>query len=400
VLIVMLLAAGIACWAYRSRRAGRAALPGLGLIAGMAVFVIGAWKNLTLEQYTTPLFLSAAMFAPYAFPPYSGPSWTRWLRRSMLAVAMLAACYPFLGIARDFRYTPWNVRSEVSTALRAGRLLMQPPCLKTLQFYDSCLKLIPEDERVVAVWPYHPLFRKDLTWVTNDDRPSFTEFMAADDPAQQAVAPESFRRAMEEHPPAYIVVSRLECNYPPGWTWECREFLRRHKSEYYSFSVDGGDTRIAVRRDLVPDRAAAADRFDNAFDIVYWEAPALLDAAKASDATGQTDDAIAAYRMALEVDPDNAAAHNGLGKALCKVGQKEEAIVHLHRALDICKDSERLRFHIDLADVLAEQSRRDEALTHLREALDIAAADNDDAMVKKIRARIKSLQDASTETKP
>ncbi len=142
----------------------------------------------------------------------------------------------------------------------------------------------------------------------------------------------------------------------------------------------------------MPDSDAVAERFRNALDIVYWDAPALVDTAKTLAESGQTGEAIARYRMALEIEPDNAAAHQGLGVESSKAGRKAEAILHLRRALEICGENLRLQIHIDLAEALADHSRPDEALVHLRKALDLAAADNDKALVKKIRAAIDALQ--------
>ncbi len=50
---------------------------------------------------------------------------------------------------------------------------------------------------------------------------------------------------------------------------------------------------------------------------------------------GQADEAIVHYERALEINPDNADAHNNLGNAFLHKGQAREAIVHYELAVKI-----------------------------------------------------------------
>jgi protein O-GlcNAc transferase len=53
---------------------------------------------------------------------------------------------------------------------------------------------------------------------------------------------------------------------------------------------------------------------------------------------GRVDEAMAAYRRALELKPDYAEAHNNLGNALKERGQLDEAIAAYRRALELKPD--------------------------------------------------------------
>jgi tetratricopeptide (TPR) repeat protein len=86
-------------------------------------------------------------------------------------------------------------------------------------------------------------------------------------------------------------------------------------------------------------------------------------------ARGQVDEAIAHYRMALEIKPDDVKAHNNLGSALAGRGQIDEAIAHYHKALQINPDD--AETHNNLALVLAARGQTDEAIAHYRRALEL-----------------------------
>lgn len=55
-------------------------------------------------------------------------------------------------------------------------------------------------------------------------------------------------------------------------------------------------------------------------------------------ASGQLDDAIAAYRRALELDPDYTDALHGLAEALAQKGDLDAAIATAHRITEIDPD--------------------------------------------------------------
>jgi hypothetical protein len=391
-LLTGLLVAGIACWAIRGRREGiPSRLSGAGPLLGLAAFMIALGKNLCMEQYMTPMLFCAALYAPYCFPNKAGRL-LNWLRWSLLAVVGVAVSWQYLGVATEFRETPFNVRGSASTALGARRLFMQPPMLKMLRYCESCLRLIPEHERVVAVWPYHPLFRRDLTWVTNDDVPSFTGFLDVHDRAQAAFAPEAFRAALERNPPAFIAISRLELDYPPGWDAVCREFLRRHRADYVGFDVDSFGNEIVLRKDLVHDRPAAAAHFDRAVELEEQDASGMIDLGDKLVSHGHIQEAIAHYRKALQFNPKSGKAHNNLGILLSDSGHKDEAVEHFRLALEDCPPNKQGWVRLNLADALADTGHAREALEHFRAALALASAHDDKALAGAVLAKIKQWQ--------
>jgi len=54
-------------------------------------------------------------------------------------------------------------------------------------------------------------------------------------------------------------------------------------------------------------------------------------------------EAIAEFRQAVRVNPNSAEAHNNLGASLGSLGEVDEAITHLRRALQLQPDNVRAR---------------------------------------------------------
>ena len=82
---------------------------------------------------------------------------------------------------------------------------------------------------------------------------------------------------------------------------------------------------------------------------------------------------MAQYRMALEIQPDNALVRNNLGAALANLGQLDEAIVQFQQALEIKHDD--AGSHRNIAHAMAAQGRLAEAAAHYRMALKIQPND-------------------------
>jgi tetratricopeptide (TPR) repeat protein len=81
----------------------------------------------------------------------------------------------------------------------------------------------------------------------------------------------------------------------------------------------------------------------------------------------QLDDAIAAYRQALDIDPKYAPVHNNLGLALQRQGKLDDAITAYRRSLDI--DPKYALAHYNLGNALYKQGQRDAAIREYRAAL-------------------------------
>ena len=84
---------------------------------------------------------------------------------------------------------------------------------------------------------------------------------------------------------------------------------------------------------------------------------------------GKSGEAIEQYRKALEFNPEYTEAHNNLGVALAARGQLEEAIAHYQKALEVNPDS--AESHTNLGVALAARGQLDKAVVHFQEALEV-----------------------------
>ncbi len=85
---------------------------------------------------------------------------------------------------------------------------------------------------------------------------------------------------------------------------------------------------------------------------------------------GQSQEAIALYRAALEVDPEYADPQAHLGHELLKNGQPQQALPYLTEALRLKPDSPTIQ--ADLGFLLATQGKLEDARLHLEESLRLA----------------------------
>jgi predicted O-linked N-acetylglucosamine transferase (SPINDLY family) len=84
---------------------------------------------------------------------------------------------------------------------------------------------------------------------------------------------------------------------------------------------------------------------------------------------GKLDEAIVAYRRAIEIKPDYAAAYTTLGIALAGQGKLDEAIAAYRRAIGIKPDL--AEAYPNLGNVLMDQGKLDEAIVAYRRAIGI-----------------------------
>ena len=84
---------------------------------------------------------------------------------------------------------------------------------------------------------------------------------------------------------------------------------------------------------------------------------------------GRIDEAMAHYRKALEIKPDDAEANYNLGIALASRGQVNEAFPYFQKAVKINPDY--AEAHDNLGVALARRGQNDEAIAHFRKALEI-----------------------------
>lgn len=131
---------------------------------------------------------------------------------------------------------------------------------------------------------------------------------------------------------------------------------RRALSDAKRPGTEGDDSDTVVRavdRTLDIHAHTADDWYNTALDL---EAVA-------------TDEAVAAYRRALELDPDHPDAHLNLGRLLHEDGKLPEAEAHYRAAA--AADVEGARAHYNLGVVLQDQGREAEAIAAYRKALSL-----------------------------
>jgi tetratricopeptide (TPR) repeat protein len=83
---------------------------------------------------------------------------------------------------------------------------------------------------------------------------------------------------------------------------------------------------------------------------------------------GRHNEAIAYYRMALKIKPDLVEAHNNLGNSLAEIGKADEAIEHYEIAL--AKNPKHADAHNNYGIALAMKGKYDEAIRHFEKSLE------------------------------
>ncbi|MEG4626059.1 tetratricopeptide repeat protein [Microcoleus sp. w1-18aA5] len=84
---------------------------------------------------------------------------------------------------------------------------------------------------------------------------------------------------------------------------------------------------------------------------------------------GKLEEAIAAYHRAIELNPDLSGSHHNLGESLVKLGQFEEAIAAFRRSIELKPDFSWSYHH--LGDALAQQLQPEEAAAAFRKAIEL-----------------------------
>jgi Flp pilus assembly protein TadD len=131
------------------------------------------------------------------------------------------------------------------------------------------------------------------------------------------------------------------------------------------------DQAIAQYRNalaIAPDNSGALNNLGSA----------LTRSGRGSGAKGNLQEAIACFRKALQIDPTSTATHYNLAVALSSSGQTAEAITYYRQAVET--DPDFFDGQLDLGNALAARGEWKEAVTHLRKAAglrpDDASADS------------------------
>jgi tetratricopeptide (TPR) repeat protein len=103
-------------------------------------------------------------------------------------------------------------------------------------------------------------------------------------------------------------------------------------------------------------------------DVPAAEFYRLFDRAWQLAEKGQYDASITEWGKALEIGPEDAKAHNNLGRALAGKGEFEEAIRHWQKALEAKPDYAEARNNLGVG--LMRKGRWDEAIAHFRKVLE------------------------------
>ena len=181
---------------------------------------------------------------------------------------------------------------------------------------------------------------------------------------------------------------RMRCNtarmnswhsFSPNGRWMV--FSSKSRSPYTQLFLthldeEGKDSpAILIENSTDANRAANIPEFVNIPQdgLLHIDVPAadfyrLFDSAWNLAEKGRFDESIAEWKLALEISPEDAKAHNNLGRALAGKGDFDQAIVHWRKALEI--DPRYWEAHNNLAVAELGNGRLDEAIGHLRLVLE------------------------------
>jgi hypothetical protein len=240
-----ILLLGVIGWARRSwRKMDSTTLAGTGILLGSLILCF--IMKFPLEQYQTPIYISLAIFSPFAFAAFEHKSFIKGLRLIFTVVVFLFAVGQIPAVGREFRETNMNFRDTEKQNSEKS-----PPVITVLSFYDKLLSVIPKDEKVIALWVHNPLFRRDITGMTGDDRPSLTGIISKDDPLNRFFDPAVLIAELEKRPPALIDLVYLNTNYPPGWFEIIADFVFKNPEMYQPIpSPLNSDLEFYLRTDL------------------------------------------------------------------------------------------------------------------------------------------------------
>jgi tetratricopeptide (TPR) repeat protein len=161
-----------------------------------------------------------------------------------------------------------------------------------------------------------------------------------------------------------------------GQTQEAIATLRQAKATDYGNLFPPGHDDATVLSNFgwlllgqrgFPNEAIAA--FRNAIELKPDYADAYYNLGVALSDKGQYDEAIAANRKAIELKPDYTDAYYNLGIALFDKGQYDEAIAAYRKALEL-KPDYALAYN-NLGNTLLEKGQYDEAIASLRKAIEL-----------------------------
>ncbi len=180
---------------------------------------------------------------------------------------------------------------------------------------------------------------------------------------------------------------RMKCNTPLMNSWHSFSpngrwlvFSSKSRSPYTGMFLThldeaGNDSpAILVENSTAANRAVNIPEFVNIppdglvkIDVPAAEFFRLFDHAAELAAKGQDDAALAEWKKALELSPDDPMANNNLGVHLLKRGELDQALGYFQKAADAKPDYADAQTNLGVA--LLQRERVDEAIPHLEKAL-------------------------------
>jgi tetratricopeptide (TPR) repeat protein len=167
-------------------------------------------------------------------------------------------------------------------------------------------------------------------------------------------------------------------SFSPNGRWMV--FSSKSRSPYTQLFLthidENGDDSpaILIENSTAANRAANIPEFVNIppdglqhIDVPAAEFYRLFDSAARLTEAGRFPEAIAEWRKALAITPDDAKAQNNAGRAYAGAGDYDQAILHWQRALQL--NPRNWEAHNNLAVALARQGKLDDAIQHLRQIL-------------------------------
>jgi Flp pilus assembly protein TadD len=114
---------------------------------------------------------------------------------------------------------------------------------------------------------------------------------------------------------------------------------------------------------------AAAPAWRKALELNPEDARAHNNLGVALAGTGKIEEAVTEYRKSLKLNDTSSQTYNNLGSALAESGKMDEALAQFIQALQLNPDN--ARAHTNLGGALAEKGRTEEALEHLRKGVEL-----------------------------
>ena len=124
---------------------------------------------------------------------------------------------------------------------------------------------------------------------------------------------------------------------------------------------------LALQADANGDRAEAVRQFRLALELEPDDADLQLSLGMALDRAGRAREALVELEAALRLDPQSAQAHYNIGTLLERAGRDAGAIERYAAAAERAPES--VEAHLRLADAYSRTARVDEALAHYRRVL-------------------------------